>query len=45
MCNIDIYLMSHSSWSSVYLMSHSRATPLMVQCLGPMSLSKSIDPM
>ena len=30
---------------SFYLMSQSKATPLMVQCLGPISLSKSIDPM
>ena len=28
-----------------YLMSHSRATPLITQCLGPISLSKSMDPM
>ena len=31
--------------NSDYLMSQSRATPRMVQCLGPMSLSKSMDPM
>ena len=28
----------------IYLMSHNKATPLMVQCLGPVSLSKSMDP-
>ena len=30
-------------WS--HLMSHSSATPLMVQCRGPVSLSKSMEPM
>ena len=28
-----------------YLMSHKRATPLIAQCFGLMSLSKSIEPM
>ena len=41
-----VVLLFNIIWSKYnYLISQRSATPLMTQCLGLMSLSKSIDPM
>lgn len=42
--NISSWRSRHDSAVDVYLMSHKRATPRRVQCLGDKSVSKSIDP-